>query len=150
MITRLEVKAAIQVSRPPAEVYESIVDPVQMSQYFIATASGPMEEGREITWKFPEFAAEFPIRVARLDPGSFISFYWTIDGEELITEISLEPARQPGATVIRIAEKSREPDEAGLRWLKQNTEGWANFLACLKAWLEYGINLRIGAFDFMR
>jgi dihydrofolate reductase len=23
-----------------------------------------------------------------------------------------------------------------------NTEGWANFLACLKAYLEYGINLR--------
>lgn len=30
-----------------------------------------------------------------------------------------------------------------------NTEGWANFLACLKAYLEYGINLRKGAFDFL-
>jgi hypothetical protein len=41
-------------------------------------------------------------------------------------------------------------DEAGRRWLMQNTEGWANFLACLKAWLEYGINLRKGAFDFLK
>jgi len=41
-------------------------------------------------------------------------------------------------------------DEAGIKWLKSNTEGWANFLACLKAFLEYGINLRKGAFDFMR
>ena len=31
-----------------------------------------------------------------------------------------------------------------------NTEGWANFLACMKAYLEYGIQLRKGAFDFMR
>ena len=30
-----------------------------------------------------------------------------------------------------------------------NTEGWANFLASLKAWMEYGVNLRRGAFDFM-
>lgn len=30
----------------------------------------------------------------------------------------------------------------------ENTEGWANFLACLKAYLDYGINLRKGAFDF--
>lgn len=31
-----------------------------------------------------------------------------------------------------------------------NTEGWANFLACMKAYLEYDIQLRKGAFDFMR
>ena len=53
------------------------------------------------------------------------------------------------STVLTITEKSREPDEAGIKWLKSNTEGWANFLACLKAYLEYGINLRKGAFDFM-
>lgn len=37
--------------------------------------------------------------------------------------------------------------ENGICWLKSNTEGWANFLTCLKAYLEYGINLRQGAFD---
>jgi hypothetical protein len=46
-----------------------------------------------------------------------------------------------------VLEKSRENDVAGLKWLKGNTEGWANFLACLKAYLEYGINLRKGCFD---
>jgi hypothetical protein len=53
------------------------------------------------------------------------------------------------STLVSITEKSRENDEAGIKWLIGNTEGWANFLACLKAWLEYGINLRKGAFDFM-
>ena len=38
----------------------------------------------------------------------------------------------------------------GIEWLGRNTEGWANFLACIKAYLEYGINLREGAFDFMK
>jgi hypothetical protein len=50
---------------------------------------------------------------------------------------------------VRITEKSRPCDEAGLKWLQGNTAGWANFLACLKAYLEYGINLRKGAFDFL-
>jgi len=48
---------------------------------------------------------------------------------------------------VTVTEKSRDNNEAGIRWLKSNTEGWANFLACLKAYLEYGINLRKGAFD---
>ena len=38
----------------------------------------------------------------------------------------------------------------GLHWFGGNTEGWANFLACLKAYLEFGINLRKGGFDFMK
>jgi hypothetical protein len=31
--------------------------------------------------------------------------------------------------------------------ISHTLEAKANFLACLKAWLEYGINLRKGAFD---
>ncbi len=50
---------------------------------------------------------------------------------------------------MTITERSRANDEEGIKWLKENTAGWANFLACLKAYLEYEINLRKGAFDFM-
>lgn len=61
--------------------------------------------------------------------------------------MNLEP-KKDGSTVVRITEKEMENDETGINWLKGNTEGWANFLACLKAYLEFGINLRKGAFIF--
>jgi hypothetical protein len=54
------------------------------------------------------------------------------------------------STLVTVTEKSMENNEAGIKWLKGNSGGWANFLACLKAYLEYGINLRKGAFDFMK
>jgi len=44
----------------------------------------------------------------------------------------------------------KQYNENNLKWALGNTEGWANFLACMKAYLEYGINLRKGAFDFMK
>ncbi len=65
-----------------------------------------------------------------------------------LVEMILTPSGD-SSTVVNITEKSGKNDEAGIKWLKGNTEGWANFLACLKAYLEYGINLRKGAFDFM-
>lgn len=71
-----------------------------------------------------------------------------MDGLELLVEITITPKGKE-STLVTITEKGRKNDEAGIRWLKGNTEGWANFLACLKAYLEYGINLRKGAFDFM-
>jgi uncharacterized protein YndB with AHSA1/START domain len=144
----LEVKAAIQISKPVNEVFEAIVDPVQMTNYFISKASGPMEENRKIIWRFPEFEMDVPVRVGKIEKNKFITFYWDSDGIELLTEMTLTP-KANNSTLVSITEKSRENDEAGIKWLIGNTEGWANFLACLKAWLEYGINLRKGAFDYM-
>ena len=54
------------------------------------------------------------------------------------------------STIVRVNENGKELNEANLKWALENSGGWANFLACLKAYLEYGIQLRKGAFDFMR
>ena len=144
----LEIKAALQISKPVNEVFEAIVDPTKMSNYFISKGSGRMEEDKEITWQFPEFDMDFPVRISKIERNKFISFHWDMDGIELLVEMTLVP-RDSNSTVVTITEKGRNNDEAGIKWLKGNTEGWANFLACLKAYLEYGINLRKGAFDFM-
>lgn len=107
-----------------------------------------MEEGKQLKWQFPEFDLEFPVRVGKIEINKYISFYWEIDGIELLVEMTLTD-KDHSSTVVTITEKSRKNDEAGIKWLAGNTAGWANFLACLKAFLEYGINLRKGAFDFM-
>ena len=145
----LEIKAALQMLKPVSEVFEAIIDPVKMSNYFISKSSGRMEEGKKIMWRFPEFDMEFPVRVGKIEKDKYISFYWDVDGIELLTEMTLTQ-RANNSTLVSITEKSRENDEAGIKWLMGNTEGWANFLACLKAYLEYGINLRKGAFDFLK
>jgi uncharacterized protein YndB with AHSA1/START domain len=145
----LQIKAALQIQKPAEEVFEAIVDPRKMSNYFISESTGRMEEGRVLTWKFPEFEESFPVRVGKIEPGSYISYFWETDGMELMVEMSLTDLA-PDSTLVRITEKERPLDEEGIKWLQSNTEGWANFLACLKAYLEHGINLRKGGFDFMK
>lgn len=149
MSNHLEVKAAIQILKSIHEVFEAIVDPAKMSNYFISKGSGRMEEGRQLIWHFPEFDGDVPIRVGRIQADHYVSYYWDVDGKENLIEITLTP-RGENATVLNIVERGKASDEAGIQWLMRNTEGWANFLACLKAYLEYGVNLRKGAFDFMK
>lgn len=144
----LEIKTAIQILKPVNEVFEAIVDPVKMSNYFISKSSGRMESGRQIMWQFPEFDMEFPIRVGRIIKDEYISYHWDAEGQELLVEMTLVP-RGGGSTLVSVKEGSRPNDTEGIKWLMGNSSGWANFLACLKAYLEYGINLRKGAFDFM-
>jgi uncharacterized protein YndB with AHSA1/START domain len=149
MVETLCVNAALQINKPVNEVFNAIIDAKKMSGYFISTSSGDMEEGKQITWKFPEFDMSFPVRVESVELNKYISFFWNdFDGRELMVEITLSD-RPANSTLVSITEKSRENDESGIKWLKGNTEGWANFLACLKAFLEFGINLRKGGFDFM-
>jgi uncharacterized protein YndB with AHSA1/START domain len=146
-----EVNASIQISKSPREVFEAIVDPDQMTNYFISKSSGRMESGARLMWEFPEFEGENPVRVGEIILDEKIQFYWEVDGVEHLAEIKLRAGKEIDTTVVQISEKGMhyDPDKA-LRFIKGNTEGWANFLACLKAWLEYGINLRKGAFEFLK
>ena len=143
---KLECNAAIQISKTPREVFEGIVDPANMSNYFIANSTGRMVEGAKLIWHFPEMDTDVPVTVGKIEEDLLVSYYWGEGGKELLVEIRLEPFKE--GTVVKIAEKEMDLNEEGIKWVKGNTEGWANFLACLKAYLEYGINLRKGAFDF--
>lgn len=144
----LEIKAALQIQKPANEVFEAIVDAQKMANYFISESTGRMEEGKTLTWRFPEFDMDVPVRVGRIEKDSIITFYWDNEGQELKVQITLTPIGTN--TVVSITEGTMENNEKGINWLKGNTEGWANFLACLKAYLEHGINLRKGGFDFRR
>ncbi len=145
----LSINVAMQIQKPINEVFEAVVNPEQMSHYFISESSGIMEEGKNLIWKFPEFEFECPIRVGKIEINKYISYYWFMDEIELLVEITLT-SKENNTTLVSISEKSRNNDEAGIKWLSGNSFGWSNFLACLKAYLEYGINLRKGSFDYLK
>jgi len=144
----LEIKVALKISKPLNDVFEAIVDPAKMSHYFLAKSSGRMEEGKKIIWQFPEMDIDFPVRVGKIEKDKYVSFRWNdyVDETETLVEMTLA-TKEDNSTFVTITEKERKNDEQGIRWLKSNTEGWANFLACMKAYLEHGIDLRKNAFD---
>ena len=142
----LIAKATIQIQKPIEEVFEGIVNPEKMTNYFISESNGRMETGKELIWKFPEFPIEVSIKNIQIEINHSVSYVW--DPKTVVT-ILLE-AQPDKSTVVKVTEDGKPYNEANLRWAIGNTEGWANFLACMKAYLEYGIQLRKGAFDFMR
>lgn len=146
----LQIQAAIQISKPKNEVFGAIVDPEKMSKYFIAESTGRMEEGKTIKWKFPEFEQWAQVKIVQVVPHEYISFLWEgPENQDLLVEFTFLDV-EGDSCLLKITEGKMETNEAGIKWLTQNSEGWANFLACLKAYMEYGINLRKGAFDFMK
>ncbi|NKI27976.1 ATPase [Arenibacter sp. 6A1] len=143
---RLESKAAIQIQKAIEEVFEGIVNPEKMTKYFISKSSGRLQTGKDVLWKFPEFDEKFPVTEIKIENNRSISFVWD---PETVVKITLEKLPD-NSTLVKVNENGKEFNEDNLKWALENSAGWANFLACMKAYLEYGIQLRKGAFDFMR
>jgi uncharacterized protein YndB with AHSA1/START domain len=144
---KLKPRASIQIQKPITEVFDAIIDQETMKEYFISESTGRLEENREIFWSWAEFPEHRSlVNNIKVEKNKMIAFMWDSD---TTVEITLEECTDK-SVVVRVVEKEKELNEKNLIWLVQNTEGWANFLACLKAYLEYGVRLRKGAFDFLR
>ncbi len=152
MELKFEVQTRIQ--KPLHEVFAGVQDPGKLSQYFTTGgASGPLETGATVIWEFADFPGGFPVRCIEVIPNELIVFEWPAEsssnalGDAPRTRVEMRfEELKPGSTLVRIVESGWKETEADLKRSYGNCEGWMNMGCCLKAYLEYGINLRKGFF----
>ena len=158
----LTFRVAARIAKPVAEVFEAVVDPSQLSRYFTTGgAKGRLETGATVYWAFHDFPGAFPVWVVEVEPERKIVLEWEAnegapsDGEEAVTAsagykttvtMTFEPL-EDGRTLVSIAEEGWRRTRAGLEASYGYCQGWTQMLCALKAYLEYGINLREGMFN---
>jgi uncharacterized protein YndB with AHSA1/START domain len=144
-MTEDKIKAKVQMGilKPAKEIFEAIIDPEIMNKYFISTSTGKIESGKTLTWTWEDFGAEIVIKVGKIETDKTISFAWNASGDERVVVITLE-TKSDNQTLVRVTEADWPADYKGANQCMGQVEGWTHFLCCLKAYLEYGINLRVG------
>ncbi len=144
----LKFDVYVKIARPVADVFRAITDPGELSSYFTTGgSSGPLREGARVLWKFGDAPGEYPVQVTKLVPNERIEFTWDAEADTYLTQVVMTfEALDSGQTLVRIAEGVWKPDQKGLGSSYGNCSGWTQMLGCLKAHLEYGINLRRGYF----
>ena len=138
---KVQIKDAIR--RPIDETFDAIVNPERLTRYFVSHTTGPMEEGRKITWTFEDVGAELEIKVLEVNKPKAISFEWGGSGKITYVYIQLEEKKED-LTSIEIGENSFDMNEADVQRALRQTQGWTDFICSLKAYLYTGINLRKG------
>jgi uncharacterized protein YndB with AHSA1/START domain len=138
-------KVQLKIRKPVAEVFDAVVDPKKLSGYFVERGSGPLEPGATVKWKFPELDEEFPVVVRDVIANERLTFEWEAaeGGYNTLVEMVFKPL-DDGATMVQVTESGWRPTEKGIEASYGNAGGWMHMMACLKAYLEYGINLRAG------
>jgi uncharacterized protein YndB with AHSA1/START domain len=153
----LEFKVSIHINRPVHDVFEAVADPAQLSAYFTTGgAVGRLETGATVSWDFHDFPGAFPVDVVEAIIDEQIILRWQAYEPEAegrasapyqtTVEMRFEPVDDGQRTLISISETGWHETPAGLAGSYGNCFGWSQMICALKAWLEYGINLREGAF----
>jgi uncharacterized protein YndB with AHSA1/START domain len=146
----MEFKFQVQtkVRKPVREVFDAVYNPRKLEKYFTTkSASAQLDEGTTVMWEFADHPGAFPVRVKKVVPEKLISFGWEAgDGPyDTLVEMRFEPLDE-SSTLVTIAESGWKQTDEGLEHSYRNCQGWMQMSCCLKAYLEYGINLREGFF----
>ena len=160
MQLRFTVQTKIQ--KPVAEVFDAVYNPAKLSRYFTTGgASGPLDEGTTVIWQFADFPGEAPVRVKQVVPNQLIAFEWDAgegveepDGtkravayQQIVCRVEMKfEALDDASTMVSISESGWPESQKGLDLSYGNCQGWTQMACCLKAFVEYGINLRQGAY----
>lgn len=134
------------IQRPLEEVFDAVYDPTKLSAYFVGSSSGPLDEGSTVTWDFADFPGAFPVVVKKVVPNEKIVFEWgSSEGYNTTVEMVFKDLKT-GSTLVQIAESGWKDTDRGRKSSYSNCFGWAQMSSAMKAYLEYGINLRKGAY----
>ncbi|MBO1582798.1 SRPBCC family protein [Bacillus sp. XF8] len=138
-----QVITKFKMFKPANEVFEAIVDPEKMSNYWFSSGTGRMEQGKTITWRYDEYNAEVVIHVLEIEENRKIVFSWGGYDDETVVTITLSELDNT-STMIEVNESGlKENDPEIVNKMMGQKEGWVYVLTCLKGYLENGIkNLR--------
>jgi uncharacterized protein YndB with AHSA1/START domain len=145
-IVELSFDVRIKIQKPVAEVFDAVVNPAKLTGYFVSSASGPLEEGKVVQWRFAEVDLEFPVTVREVKPNELVCFEWASNEDDYNTTVTMSfEAIDAENTMVSIRESGWRETDKGLDGSYRNCQGWTHMGCCLKAYLDHGINLRKGS-----
>ncbi|MET3196795.1 SRPBCC family protein [Bacillus sp. OAE603] len=134
-----QIITKLKINKPTNEVFEAIVDPEKIGNFWFSSSSKRWEQNMTITLRYDEYNAEGSINVIEIKDNKKIVFSWGEEGQETIVTITLNEV-DTNTTIEVIESGLKEDDPEVVAKMIGQKEGWVYTLTCLKAYLENGIN----------
>ena len=138
-----QVTTKLKIIKPANEIFEAIVNPEKMANYWFSSGTERVKQGKTITWRYDEYNAEGVIDVLEVVDNKKIVFSWGGEDQGTVVTIIFKELDN-SSTVIEVNESGlKEDDPEIVNKMMGQKEGWVYMLTCLKGYLENGAtNLR--------
>ncbi|GGH86626.1 uncharacterized protein YndB with AHSA1/START domain [Pullulanibacillus pueri] len=135
-----QVSTKMKILKPASDVFEAIVNPEKIGNFWFSRSSEGWEQGKIITLSYDEYNAQGDIKVLKVVENKEIVFSWGEDGQETVVNIKLIELDH-STTIIEVNESGlKEDDPEIVNKMMGQKEGWVYTLTCLKGYLENGVN----------
>ncbi|EKU48196.1 SRPBCC domain-containing protein [Staphylococcus massiliensis] len=133
----MENITAMKINKDVETVFQSIVQPERIKNFWFSNSSDLWEEGKTVELTYEEYDAKVEIEVKEMIYYEYINYVW--EGRNVFMEF-----KQDGdGTLLTVRETGFEIDSpTAVQEMIGNKEGWVYMLSCLKAYLEGDLNLR--------
>lgn len=138
----IDIKFSIKstIRKPVEEVFNAVINPEILSTYFTTESSGPLEIGETVVWKWG--SEETEVKVIESEENRTLTFRWDAYNVNYETLVEIDFKDDDEDTIVTISEHGWRDDQAGLNSSYGHCSGWQQMLCCLKARLEFNIDLR--------
>jgi uncharacterized protein YndB with AHSA1/START domain len=136
----MQVVSKLQINKSVSEVFEAIVNPEKMGNYWFSSGTSRVEQGKTIIWRYDEYGAEGAIQVQQVELNERIVFTWGAEGAETLVTITFKET-DTNTTIIEITESGfNKEDPNVIDIMLDQKGGWVYMLTCLKGYLENNIS----------
>ncbi|MFE3973559.1 MULTISPECIES: SRPBCC family protein [unclassified Peribacillus] len=138
-----QITTKFKIGKPTNEVFEAIVNPEKIGNFWFSSSSERWEQGRTLTLRYNEYDAEVVIHVLEVEENRKIVYSWGGNAQETVVTITLKELDNT-SSIIEVNESGlKEDDPEIIKKMIGQKEGWVYTLTCLKGYLESGVtNLR--------
>ncbi|MGY3313096.1 uncharacterized protein YndB with AHSA1/START domain [Peribacillus simplex] len=138
-----QITTKFKIGKPTNEVFEAIVNPEKIGNFWFSSSSERWEQGRTLTLRYNEYDAEVVIHILEVEENRKIVYSWGGNAQETVVTITLKELDNT-SSIIEVNESGlKEDDPEIIKKMIGQKEGWVYTLTCLKGYLESGVtNLR--------
>jgi uncharacterized protein YndB with AHSA1/START domain len=138
-----QITTKLKIGKPTNEVFEAIVNPEKIGNFWFSSSSERWEQGRTLTLRYNEYDAEVVIHVLEVEENRKIVYSWGGNAQETVVTITLKELDNT-SSIIEVNESGlKEDDPEIIKKMIGQKEGWVYTLTCLKGYLENDVtNLR--------
>lgn len=136
-------KFEMLIRRPAPEVFSAFTDPDTITKFWISRSTGPLEKDAVVHWHFCEHGS-CEVRVLEFEHNRRLRIEWAGPDEHPTTVTWILEPRCSDTTYVRIVNEGFTGDgDAMVAAALDSSGGFATVLTAAKAYLEFGVSLKI-------
>jgi uncharacterized protein YndB with AHSA1/START domain len=139
------VNVGMLIRKPPAEVFQALVDPAITTRFWFTKSSGKLEPGETVQWTWEMYGVSTTVSIKEIEADRRIVFEWGDRNDRTTVNFRFVPANDK-RTFVQVTETglNGKGDELVSR-VADSTGGFTQVLCALKALLEHDVVLTVVA-----